>query len=326
MPSLLPVLDLSHNQFTGTLPPEWAETFMQRISHITWNFSHNALEGTIPQSFYDIEPLERSSLSWNLSNNRFEGSIPTMTTVQLSQLDISNNQFTGTISGDLCSHTSLTRLKMDNNQLHGAIPTKIGLLASLSTWSVANNNLIGPIPTQLAVLSNLKWDFRNNQISGEVPKEFARTAPATWLADNNPVSLSSPHHPSLCSKFWSCENTSIPSSSCAICTEASTSTRACVDHHDEVKPCLVLALSGGCDVADPDTRVRGKEMCPFSCGCCGSSDDCICDDDDSAHLVARAHGYGWITSCKKALKYVSCSNPVYGSLLRQHCPCSCPSL
>eukprot|EP00299_Pterocystis_sp_00344_P017816 c8926_g1_i1.p1 GENE.c8926_g1_i1~~c8926_g1_i1.p1 ORF type:complete len:356 (+),score=68.19 c8926_g1_i1:29-1096(+) len=98
--------------------------------------------------------------------------------------------------------------------------------------------------------------------------------------------------------------------------------------------CNVLAALGECDSIAPlvypmETKVMPvpyqyiHNLCPFSCGCCSFGDSCACNNNKKIHEVAWQYGVGWIRSCQQALNYVSCDNRMFGSLLKENCPCEC---
>jgi hypothetical protein len=53
--------------------------------------------------------------------------------------------------------TLLTQLDVDDNQLTGTIPPEIGNLTSLSFLDLSGNRLYGNIPAELENLSSLRW-------------------------------------------------------------------------------------------------------------------------------------------------------------------------
>ena len=85
----------------------------------------------------------------------------------LSVLDVSNNQLTGSIPS-IAGMASLLRFDAGNNRLTGSIPSLAGV-SGLSDFSVAANSLTGPIPS-LSGLANLTaFNVAGNQLSGSIP-------------------------------------------------------------------------------------------------------------------------------------------------------------
>ena len=66
--------------------------------------------------------------------------------------------------------TNLIDLELANNQLSGTIPISLGNLTNLILLNLGYNQITGTIPTSLGNLTNL-WGLRlnNNQLSGEIP-------------------------------------------------------------------------------------------------------------------------------------------------------------
>uniref|UniRef100_A0A0E0MKS2 Uncharacterized protein n=1 Tax=Oryza punctata TaxID=4537 RepID=A0A0E0MKS2_ORYPU len=70
--------------------------------------------------------------------------------------------------------TSLVLIDVSNNDFHGSIPSSIGELALLHGLNMSHNMLTGPIPTQFDNMNNLEWlDLSSNKLSGEIPEELA---------------------------------------------------------------------------------------------------------------------------------------------------------
>jgi hypothetical protein len=98
------------------------------------------------------------------------------------------------------------------------------------------------------------------------------------------------------------------------------SSSVCTDSEEGVS-CQIIAAAGACDLKANGQSLR--ETCPQSCNCCGV-DKCLCDDNDTAKKIAKAFGFPWIQSCQHVKSFANCSHKVYGSLLKQFCPCQCP--
>lgn len=69
-------------------------------------------------------------------------------------LDISNNQLTGALPGEIRFLKNLKVLKANNNLMTG-VPAEIGQLSNLEILDLSNNQLTG-LPNELANLKNLK--------------------------------------------------------------------------------------------------------------------------------------------------------------------------
>ena len=76
----------------------------------------------------------------------------------------------------------VTNLDLNDNQLSGTIPTQLGNLANLEELLLTRNQLTGTIPAELGSLANLEWlRLNNNQLTGEIPAELGRLTNLTVL-------------------------------------------------------------------------------------------------------------------------------------------------
>ncbi|XP_022931249.1 LRR receptor-like serine/threonine-protein kinase GSO2 [Cucurbita moschata] len=160
---MLPALSnliLCHNRLTGPLPLFLSRT-LTRL-----DLKHNALSGWLgPNS---LPPsLQYLSLSWN----RLGGPVDRLLTRldQLSYLDLSSNQFTGTIPGRLFTFP-ITSLQLQRNLFSGHVEPLNHV--SITTVDLSYNKLSGPISPFLATVQNLY--LNNNGFSGRVPACFVQ--------------------------------------------------------------------------------------------------------------------------------------------------------
>ncbi|CAI0555267.1 unnamed protein product [Linum tenue] len=85
----------------------------------------------------------------DLSNNNFHGSIPDAIgeLKSLKHLNLSHNSFSGPIPSSLVNLTELEALDLSSNQLTGEIPPQFtSLTSSLAKFNLSQNSLLGPIP------------------------------------------------------------------------------------------------------------------------------------------------------------------------------------
>ncbi|KAJ9535773.1 hypothetical protein OSB04_un001073 [Centaurea solstitialis] len=116
-------LDLSHNNFVGSIP----STIQELSSLRAVSFASNRLNGSLPNhGLCDLKNL----IELDLSHNMFDGSLPQCFN-QLSSLkllDISSNQFSGILKPSLITNlTSLEYVDFSNNKFRGSF-----LLSSFS--------------------------------------------------------------------------------------------------------------------------------------------------------------------------------------------------
>ncbi|CAM0149580.1 unnamed protein product [Urochloa decumbens] len=83
----------------------------------------------------------------DVSNNDFQGSIPAAIgdLVQLNVLNMSHNSLTGPIP-NLGNLTQLEALDLSSNGLSGEIPRELASLNFLTTLDLSHNKLVGSIP------------------------------------------------------------------------------------------------------------------------------------------------------------------------------------
>ncbi|XP_004236615.1 leucine-rich repeat receptor-like tyrosine-protein kinase PXC3 [Solanum lycopersicum] len=116
---------------------------------------------------------ELKGLKWlDLSNNNFQGSIPFAfgKLPELQYLDLSFNKFGNSIPSELGKLRSLKALNLSKNWLTGAIPDELEGLENLQDFQIFTNNLNGSIPMWIGNLTNLKvFAAYENEFSGDVP-------------------------------------------------------------------------------------------------------------------------------------------------------------
>ncbi|XP_026416995.1 probable LRR receptor-like serine/threonine-protein kinase At4g36180 [Papaver somniferum] len=121
----LKVLNLSHNNLTGVIPP-----CIFKLENLVYlDLSNNKLHSPLP-----LPPLSVSS--FDLPHNKLEG----------------NNSFEGVIPIGLGSLNSLKILSLRSNKFNGSIPKEITDLYELQILDLSINNLSGPIPVSLGKL------------------------------------------------------------------------------------------------------------------------------------------------------------------------------
>ncbi|MCK7474174.1 MAG: fibronectin type III domain-containing protein [Rhodopseudomonas palustris] len=112
----------------------------------------------------------------DLSDNQFEGTIPGWIGYlsRLKTLGLANNRFTGAIPNEYSSLSNIERLMLGENQLTGPLPSWIGSFEHLDFLSIPGNQLTGPVPLEFSNLVSLHGAYLNgNQLSGGITTQFA---------------------------------------------------------------------------------------------------------------------------------------------------------
>ncbi|KAL3744878.1 hypothetical protein ACJRO7_014051 [Eucalyptus globulus] len=175
-----------------------------------FSMAQTNLFGKIPETVGDMEGLEHLDLGMNLLTGEIPGnifaprnlserydeyttnvsrSIPQpVSVVNLSAIDLSNNNLTGNIPEDFGKLKKLTRLNLEHNQFSGGIPEGISRLPALSDVILSHNNLSGTIPPDFGKFSALgRFEVAFNNLTGALPKQLCHGGMLFGLAamDNN---------------------------------------------------------------------------------------------------------------------------------------------
>ncbi|KAH9571937.1 hypothetical protein CY35_02G120300 [Sphagnum magellanicum] len=186
-------LDVSNNQFNGIIPPSiWNSTNLTNLNLSGNNFSGNLPPVTNPQNV--LETL-------SMSKNQLIGELPDLSSFpQLKTLDLSYNQFNGSISPSLWSKIpKLNVLNLSNNKLHGKLPTMKDLQYcpnSLKSLNLGGNKLIGLFPSNLFNCSFMlqEANFDDNNFNGDLDLQINLTKHLEFgtlisLVNNNIIQL-----------------------------------------------------------------------------------------------------------------------------------------
>ena len=117
------------------------------------------------------------SLKWlYISNNNIQGEIPAVGFANLSNLvslDMSGNNFSGSIPPQLFHLPLLQYLNLDRNSLSGKIPEEIGNLSRLQDLSLSGSRFSDGMLLSVLSLKGLELlDLSDNDLSMEIPKEI----------------------------------------------------------------------------------------------------------------------------------------------------------
>ncbi|KAJ1429743.1 Leucine-rich repeat [Sesbania bispinosa] len=163
--SALQHLDLSTNNYFGDI----ARTISPCKNLIHLNLSGNQFSGPVPS-------LPSGSLQFlYLAANHFHGQIPKSLTdlcSTLVELDLSSNNLTGVVPGELGACSTLESFDISSNKFTGALPVEVFTeMSSLRDLAVSFNEFVGPLPVSLVskLLSLESLDLSSNNLSGPIP-------------------------------------------------------------------------------------------------------------------------------------------------------------
>lgn len=186
-------LDLSSHGLQGNV------TLISELKSLKWlDLSHNNFHGTIPPAFGSLPELEFLDLSFN----NFGGSIPLAfgSLINLRSLNLSNNMLMGVIPDELEDLEKLQDLQVFTNRLSGSIPLWVGKLTNLRVFTAYENELSGVIPEELGSVSELQLlNLHSNQLEGSIPEAiFAMEKLQTLVLTQNRLSGNIPESIGKC--------------------------------------------------------------------------------------------------------------------------------
>ncbi|XP_019151861.1 PREDICTED: receptor-like protein 12 [Ipomoea nil] len=202
-PKWIPPFQLENLELTGwNLGPKFP-AWLQSQNHISllaisnaqiedeiptwfWNFSsilviidvsHNQLRGDVRNTLFRL-PKDSVQLRAYLGSNQFSGPLPRIP-VNMVELDLSNNFFSGDISSFLCHAQNVSYelqiLLLGGNGLSGKIPDCWMHWPHLEVINVKENQLIGSMPNSTGLLNRLKsLDAHMNMLSGDFPPSLQK--------------------------------------------------------------------------------------------------------------------------------------------------------
>ncbi|KAH1222936.1 putative LRR receptor-like serine/threonine-protein kinase [Glycine max] len=126
------------------------------------------ISGPIPDEFGNLTRLEILDLTWN----NFNGSIPKSLGRLSSVVNLSllGNRLTGSIPSEIGDMASLQELNLEDNQLEGPLPQSLGKMSNLLRLLLSANNFTGIIPDTYGNLKNLtQFRIDGSSLSGKIP-------------------------------------------------------------------------------------------------------------------------------------------------------------
>jgi len=178
----LKVLSLSNNAFHGDIRCSGNMTCTFSKLHII-DLSHNEFSGSFPtemiQSWKTMKTTNTSQLQYE-SYSTLNNAGPYLTMENKFYMFTMSNKGLARVYEDLQEFYSLIAIDISSNKISGEIPQVIGDLKGLVFLNLSNNLLIGSIPSSLAKLSNLEaLDLSFNSLSGKIPPQLTQL---TFLA------------------------------------------------------------------------------------------------------------------------------------------------
>ncbi|XP_031273141.1 receptor-like protein Cf-9 homolog [Pistacia vera] len=153
----LRILDLSNNNFSGSLPKKYFENLeaMMDVNETERKLRY------MSEGYY----LDSAIVTLKGSDVEIMKIITTFTCI-----DFSNNNFHGEIPELIANLHALRLLNLSHNRLSGCIPSSLGNLTGLESLDLSSNKLVGEIPYQLTKLNFLQvLNLSQNQLTGPIP-------------------------------------------------------------------------------------------------------------------------------------------------------------
>jgi hypothetical protein len=173
IPSSLPELKglvqlfMEYNFFSGPLPENIGD--LERLVILTLN--NNRFSGTLPLSFPNLKVLQEVFLQQNQLQGGLNNLFDASQQISIKNIDLTNNQFTGTISSEIYQSRSLQSLSLSNNCLRGSISEEICNVKSLISLSL--DGLSTSVNCQVFPFGELSFIFKSFEskhfLTGTIP-------------------------------------------------------------------------------------------------------------------------------------------------------------
>ncbi|XP_039025780.1 receptor-like protein 34 [Hibiscus syriacus] len=158
---MLRIMDISHNEFTGSLPTRFFNNLKAMLS--VGSDELRKLQYVGPEDRYYRNDVKVTMKGIYIKMERI---LTIFTTI-----DLSNNNFSGEIPSNIGKLKSLKGLNFSHNNLMGCIPSSIGSLTNLEWLDLSSNQLSCRIPQKLLDLTFLEvLNFSYNKLEGLIPQ------------------------------------------------------------------------------------------------------------------------------------------------------------
>lgn len=166
-------VDLSGFNISGSFPADFC-----RISSLRYvNLTENSLGGSITS---DTIALCSHIVALNISSNNFVGSLPEFPVqfANLTVLDFSYNNFSGEIPASLVNVPKLQFLILGSNLLNGSVPEFLSNLTELTRLVLSVNQFVpSSLPFNIGRLAKLEWfESMYTNLVGEIPESIGDLA------------------------------------------------------------------------------------------------------------------------------------------------------
>ncbi|KAL7263924.1 hypothetical protein ACSBR1_001974 [Camellia fascicularis] len=196
--SILEIFDISDNSFESSVPVGICIN-STRIRII--DFAVNHFFGRIPSGFGNCSSLEHL---W-LGQNFLAGDIPEdiFRLPRLNQLDLRDNRFSGELSSGIGNFSDLVGLDISWNSFSGPIPDVFHRFAKLQEFYAESNNFSGGIPNSLANSRTItSLVLTNNSLNGVIDLNCSKMIDLVYLnLDDNQFTGLVPDNFPLCSRL-----------------------------------------------------------------------------------------------------------------------------
>ena len=185
-------MSFSSNALSGTIPEEFGnlenlETFdassnflgeqlpnvFDRLFYLKeFDMALNYLSGTLPQTLlFNTTVLNTLNISGNILGMDLPLPEDLGQMKSLRSLDLSTNQFIGTIPESIGEMENLVEVRLDRNFLTGQLPDSVNRLSDMQFLSLSENSLSG-FPVGLTNLTKLEQLQLSNNKFNEIPSEI----------------------------------------------------------------------------------------------------------------------------------------------------------
>ncbi|CAI0409065.1 unnamed protein product [Linum tenue] len=189
----LQMFAISRNAFTGYIPA----SFCNASKLLSLNMNYNHFQGRVPDCLGNVPTLETLDAAANNLGSNSTGDFAFLKSlvncsrfipeglgnlIQVAELDLTVNHFTGPIPSFLGKLANLQRVELSGNQLSGRIPSSIGNLTKLFEIDISFNELQGNLPSDIVRGQKLDLlDVSSNKLDGMVPPEIMQLATLSIL-------------------------------------------------------------------------------------------------------------------------------------------------